>query len=206
MIVTDIAPLDSKKRKVYIDGQYAFPLYISEIRKYRLESGCDIDDSTYCEIEKLIVNRIKERILYLTTDYDRTKSNIVTKLKSSGYNIEHINAAVEVLEDAHIIDDERYAGYYAESLRDNKGKSKREIALKLYEKGISKDIIDKILDSFEIDDSEQVIRALRKKGLSPEEFSKLDYDEKRKITAYLYRKGFSMDTIHNILDINIEIS
>ena len=37
MIVTDITDMDKKRRKVYLDGEYAFALYNSEIYRYNLE-------------------------------------------------------------------------------------------------------------------------------------------------------------------------
>ena len=43
MEITDVAPLDKKRRKVYIDGQYAFPLYLSELRKYNIETGATLE-------------------------------------------------------------------------------------------------------------------------------------------------------------------
>ena len=34
MIVTDITDMDKKRKKVYLDGEYAFALYNSEIYRY----------------------------------------------------------------------------------------------------------------------------------------------------------------------------
>lgn len=39
MIVTDITDMDKKRKKVYLDGEYAFALYNSEIYRYNLEVG-----------------------------------------------------------------------------------------------------------------------------------------------------------------------
>ena len=37
MIVTDIADMDKKRKKVYLDGEYAFALYNSEIYRYNID-------------------------------------------------------------------------------------------------------------------------------------------------------------------------
>jgi regulatory protein len=39
MLITDIVSLDNKKRKVYIDGKYTFPLYLGEIRQFNIAIG-----------------------------------------------------------------------------------------------------------------------------------------------------------------------
>ena len=84
MEITDIAPLDKKRRKVYIDGQYAFPLYVSELRKYNIEAGAVLEENVYDDICSLLMRRVRERILYLITDYDRSEQNIRQKISMAG--------------------------------------------------------------------------------------------------------------------------
>ncbi len=113
MEITDIAPLDKKRRKVYIDGQYAFPLYVSELRKYNIEAGAVLEENVYDDICSLLMRRVRERILYLITDYDRSEQNIRQKISMAGYRGSFVDDAIDSLKEYGYIDDLRFARYYA---------------------------------------------------------------------------------------------
>lgn len=195
MEITEIAPLDNKRRRVYIDGEYAFPLYLSELRKYNIEAGNIISDESYNDICIILTKRVRERILYLIGNMDRTEHDIRQKLRNSGYFGSIVDNAIAGLKEYGYIDDTRYARYYAQSMRDNKGKSTFAITQALYEKGIDRNIISNVMDEMEIDEEEQLMRALSKKGYTPETIHMADDADKRKIYQYLLRKGFSASLV-----------
>ncbi len=195
MIITEVAPLDKKRRKVYIDGEYTFPLYLSEIRKYHIEADYELSDEEYEVIKAFIVKRIIERIMYLLGDTDRTERDIIRKMVMAGYGEEYVTIAVNRLKEYGYIDDYRFAASYAESLRDNRGKSRRIIEGKLYEKGVPKDIITEVMDALPMNEEDQLLRALAKKRISPEDLNGLDMKERNRIYAYLARQGFSSSLI-----------
>lgn len=199
MLITDVAPLDSKRRRVYIDYEYAFPLYISELRKYGIEPNTELSEAVYSEIADILIKRVRERILYLIGDTDRTERNIREKLRGSGYIGEIADRAVESLKEYGYIDDARYARMYAESMRDGKNKSVRAIEAALYAKGVPRDVISEAVDGLDFDEEEQIAKALAKKGYTAEALSEADGDTKRKLYGFLARKGFSHDAISNII-------
>ncbi|MCM1308824.1 MAG: RecX family transcriptional regulator, partial [Butyrivibrio sp.] len=127
MLVTDIAPFDKKRRRIYIDYEYAFPLYLSELKKYGIEAESELPEAVYAEITSMLERRARERILYLIGDADRTERNIREKLRASGYVGDIADRAVESLKRYGYIDDTRYAKAYAEALRDGRNKSVRAI-------------------------------------------------------------------------------
>lgn len=195
MIITDVAPLDNKRRKVYIDGQYAFPLYLSELRKYKIEPGNVLEQDACDEITSILVKRVRERILYLIADYDRSERNIRQKMERAGYRGEYLDEAIDSLKEYGYIDDMRFARYYAESLKDGKGRSAFAISRALYEKGISRDMIDVVMEELDIDEDAQLIKAISAKGYDEENIGSLDDKERRRLIAYLMRKGFSYERI-----------
>lgn len=199
MKVTDIAPLDSRRRKVFIDGDYAFPLYLSELRKYHIEPDTELTEQTAEEIEDIIVRRIKERILYLLGDMDRSESDIRQKLTGNGYTSTYIDSAIEQVKAYGYIDDRRYAISYAKSLIDGRHAGPALIRQKLYAKGISRDIIDSIETELQFDESEQIEAALLRKNFTKEDVVNSDYDTRRKLYGYLMRKGFSSSAISNFI-------
>ncbi len=195
MIITDVAPLDNRRQKVYIDGQYAFPLYLSELKKFHIQQNVSLEQDIYDELEKLLVKRIKERILYLIGDMDKTERDIRRKMTMAGYNDTIVGLAVDELKSYGIIDDRRFARVYAESLRDNRGKSRRIIEGKLYEKGVPREIIQELMEDIDIDERQQLIRALNKKGYTCEQLAECDQNQRRKLYASLARMGFSPSLI-----------
>ena len=195
MVITDIAPLDKKRRKVYIDGQYAFPLYVSELRKYNIEAGAVLEENVYDDICSLLMRRVRERILYLITDYDRSEQNIRQKISMAGYRGSFVDDAIDSLKEYGYIDDLRFARYYAESMRDTKGRSAFAISRSLYEKGISRDVIDTVMGELDIDEDAQILKALSSKGYNEENIRQIDDKERQKLISSLMRKGFSYDLI-----------
>lgn len=195
MEITDIAPLDKKRRKVYIDGQYAFPLYMSELRKYNIEAGAVLEENVYDAICSLLMRRVRERILYLIADYDRSEQNIRQKISMAGYRGSFVDDAIDSLKEYGYIDDLRFARYYAESMRDTKGRSAFAISRSLYEKGISRDVIDTVMGELDIDEDAQILKALSSKGYNEENIRQIDDKERQKLISSLMRKGFSYDLI-----------
>lgn len=194
MTVTQIAPLDNKKRKVYIDCEYAFPLYVSDIRKYRLSEGCSIEEDLYDQLCTLVIGRISRRIAYLITDYDKSERDIRNKLLMASYPEILVDASINKLKDYGYIDDRRYARTYADSLI-ARNKSIIYIRMKLNEKGISRDITDMIIDELSYDENEQIRQLISKKGYDINGLNNIDYDSRRKLYSYLMRQGFSSSAI-----------
>ena len=195
MEITDIAPLDKKRRKVYIDGQYAFPLYMSELRKYNIEAGAVLEENVYDAICSLLMRRVRERILYLIADYDRSEQNIRQKISMAGYRGSFVDDAIDSLKEYGYIDDLRFARYYAESMRDTKGRSAFAISRSLYEKGISRDVIDTVMGELDIDEDAQILKALSSRGYNEDNIRQIDDKERQKLISFLMRKGFSYDLI-----------
>lgn len=195
MEITDVAPLDKKRRKVYIDGQYAFPLYLSELRKYNIETGTTLEENVYDDICSLLMRRVRERILYLIADYDRSEQNIRQKISMAGYRGSFVDDAIDSLKEYGYIDDLRFARYYAESMRDTKGRSAFAISRSLYEKGISRDVIDTVMGELDIDEEAQILKALSSRGYNEDNIREIDDKERQKLISFLMRKGFSYDLI-----------
>lgn len=196
MLITQIEPPLNKKRKVYIDYEYAFPLYSSDIKKYRLEEGCEIDTITYDELCKMVISRISRRIAYYITDYDRSEYDIRKKMQAASYPDELIIQAIDKMKSYSYVDDYRYARTYVQSLI-NKNKSITYIRQKLYEKGIERGLADTVIEDLSPDENIQIEGILRKKGYNTERMNELDAVEQRKLFAYLVRQGFSMERVRS---------
>ena len=204
MIVTDITEFDKKRSKVYIDGEYAFILYKGELRDYSIKVGSEISNIAYNEIvEELLPKRATKRAMNLLQKKDYTEKKLRDKLAEGLYSDDCIDAAIEYVKSYKYLDDDRFARDYIIYHLENK--SKNRIVQDLSNKGIDKEAILRIFDevysdydSEEVENAEyqQIEKLLEKKHYS----SDMDFKEKQKIMAFLFRRGYNMDSIRKCMD------
>jgi regulatory protein len=138
-----------KKKHVVIEGsehEIAFEL----IGKYRLRPGMELSDSDYFELldenervfyDKLALRRLKS----MQTEYE-----LATYLEKKGASKKCVRQLLDTYREKKYVDDDAYASYYVEIKKHTEGP--RKIEDKLKEKGVSSDIIEKVLnyDTYEI--------------------------------------------------------
>jgi len=181
---------------VYLDNGFSFVLYKGELSQYGITEGVELSDEEYEDILKsIIIPRAKKRAMNLLQKMDRTESDVRNKLSESGYPIEAVDEAVAYLESFHYLDDRRYADEYVRFKKESM--SRKQIKMKLMEKGIKKEIIDASLtEGFDENDNTEIALIekliLKKSKGQPEE---MEYSQKQKLFAYLYGKGFAVSDI-----------
>ncbi len=153
--------------------------------------------------EKELLIKGKKRALRLLERKDYSRKELSDKLKKDGYEEELVEKIIEYIDSYHYLDDIRVAGSY---IRSRMGyKSKRELEYMLKQKGISEEEIDSAMEeNYKNDDNipqeEVAIRKyLQKFHVDEESFYDLSFEEKQKIAAKLYRKGFASEKIRKIL-------
>lgn len=149
--------------------------------------------------KKELLLKGKKRALRLLERKDYSRKELSERLKKDGYDEELIEKIIEYVDSFHYLDDTRVAGSY---IRSRKGfKSRRELEYMLKQKGISEEEISLAMEENYITEDgtsqeEEVIqKQLQKYHLTEETLQELSYEEKQKIAARLYRKGFEPDKI-----------
>ncbi len=199
MQVTEIIELSKAKVKVFIDNEFAFVLYKGELRTYKLKAGEEISENVYHQIvDEVLVKRAKLRCMNLLKSRDYTRFQLATKLKQGLYSDEVIQQALDYVASYHYIDDARYAEDYVRYGLQTK--SKKQVMLELRKKGVSSEIIEDAMmrcDNETEDKEAELIKKLlvKKKYMA----ATATREDKSKIVAFLYRKGFSLDKIHTII-------
>ncbi|TAH72171.1 MAG: hypothetical protein EWM47_03875 [Anaerolineaceae bacterium] len=208
MIITDIVETNigsAKKKtayKVYIDYDYAFLLYKQDIKAYQIEIGSEINSELYDKIiEETVYRRAKQKSLAILKHMDRTERELYKKLKDAYYTDIITSRTIEYLKGYNYIDDRRYASNYIRIKKNTM--SKLSIKTKLIQKGINKEILEKIIAiEYDVDDYNTdpeilaINKAIHKKHY---DIKDLSWDEKQKLIASLYRKGFDLDKINSCL-------
>lgn len=200
LIVTSIKELTKKRRLVYINYEPAFAVYTVELRKFGIkENGAVSKEAFDTLVDEVLAKRATVRAMALLKNKDYTRKGLEDKLKEGYYPDRCIEHALEYVSRFGYINDERFAENYVNFKAGNK--TRRQIELKLKQKGVDADIISRVCDEFYEDNSdielEQAKAFIEKKHIDIEN---ADYKELQKVKAALYRKGFSMDIINKTFD------
>lgn len=199
MFVTKIEPVDKTKFKIYIDDEYQFILYQKDIYIYDLKEGKEISDIDYQTIlVDTVIRRGKLKALALLKFMDRTEAELVSKLKLAGYAMPIVDLIITYVKSYHYIDDLKYAINYVKSRKEVK--SKTVLVMELKQKGIPKDYIDQAFYEEYNEGIDEEIAILKHISKKVKDLNNITEEEKAKVSSYLYRKGFSYDTIKRHLN------
>ena len=145
--------------------------------------------------ERFLLGR--KKAMALLTHNDRTKREMCDRLGRAGFEQEVIEDAVAYVESFHYIDDLRYATRFAEIYSETR--SIQRIRIDLQKRHVPEEYIEIALESIGWDDSLALKKELRKL-LKEKNAEELSYQEKQKLAAKLYRKGFRTEDIFSYLD------
>ncbi|MDE6852338.1 MAG: recombination regulator RecX [Lachnospiraceae bacterium] len=135
--------------------------------------------------------KAKKKAMSLLQHMDRTEWELRSKLEKAGFAEEAVREAVEYVRSFHYIDDRRYALRFVEIYCESR--SIQRIRQDLQKKHISDDLITLAFEEIEYNDSRALEKAMDK-VLSGKD-GELSYEERQKIIAKLYRKGFPVEQI-----------
>ena len=203
MVVTDIKDYKKGRYEIFLNDEFAFVLYKSELKSNNISIGASLDDEAISFInDNVLKKRCIKRAMNLLIKGDLTEMKLRSKLADSKYSEDIIDEAIKYVKSYHYIDDRRYTMNYIayKSSTD----SKNTIRRKLIEKGVAKDIIDSCIEEYYVDDElnrdterkliEQLVRKKFKDNSLP------DNNMKQKLIASLMRKGFSYYDIEAVIN------
>lgn len=181
---------------VTLDCGMSFPLYRKELDTYHIEEGEPMSDADYDSImTELLPKRAKLCAMHQLEKRDKTEYQLRQKMAELFYPAALIDQAIAYVKQYHYIDDLRYAVSYMSYRREQK--SIRQMEQELYQKGISKDLIQEALEQIEAPDEEQQIRCwLQKKQYDP---ATADRKETNRIYGFLLRKGYPASSIQKAM-------
>lgn len=197
MIVTELAQVSKYKFKVYIDHEFAFQLSAKEVQLYGIQEEHQVTDVLYYEIlNETILPKAKLKAMDLLKASDRTEAELTSKLKTAGFPVSITQEALAYVKKFNYVNDYRYACNYIHYRKESK--SKKLLQLELSRKGIEQSLIEQALEEeYQGNAEEEAIRReIKKKCRNVEE---LTYEKKMKLSASLYRKGYSASLIRSVL-------
>ena len=198
-----IVCIEKYKGKTYCvqlsDGDKIY-LHSSIITQYSLKEGIEIPQSALDEI--IFDNdfrKAKERALYLLEYRDHSYKELFDKLMRN-YSEDVCFAVMDRMVELGLINDRKYAKMFARKLFEVKKVGKYKARFEMQKKGISRELIDEMIESYEDDTIERLYELVEKK------YARYLSDEKgvKKVTSALLRSGYSYSEIKQVLKIYLD--
>lgn len=141
------------------------------------------------------LDKLKTKVLKYIVYKKRTEKEVRTKFSSSDIDQNMLEDVIENLKENGYINDENYIQRAVNEFLSINTLSLKEIRNKLYAKGISNDIIDNYFSNnqFELEEYE---KKCAKKIVCKKQLQM----EKEDIEAFLYRKGYSRESIREAFE------
>ena len=190
---------DPERVSVYIDDIYVGTIYIDRLRDLKIEKGSflekELAEKLYKQIDisiglKLAMNKLSYR--------QRSIREIEIVLRRAWLSKEVVYEVIEFLKMRGYLNDSEFAKVVAQTYSKRKLPiGKRAIRSKMISKGIASELIDEALE--EIESDIELARKTAQVGLK--RYEKYDgYEKRKKLSVFLYQKGFSWDVIREVLD------
>lgn len=198
MKITKIEPSKKKGfKRIYIDGEFFLSVADETVARRLLYENKEIGEDEIPELSKsVLVRRARERLLYALDRRLHSEKELREKLKRD-YPPDIIDAAINELDSLGLIDDEAFARAFCEHRKEALKKGPYAIRQELILKGVSRDIIDVVLDECFCDEDEEYSSAL---SVARKYQKDLDTPKGRqRLFAALTRKGFGYSVIKRVM-------
>jgi regulatory protein len=196
---------NNNRVNVMVDGAYRFSLDVFQLSDLGVRIGKEYTEDELQELEsesqfgKLYARTLEYCLmrphsakevrdyLYRKTRDTRTKTGGIKK----GVPVEVTERVYQRLVEKGYIDDEKFARFWIENRNMTKGASRRKLVAELRSKGVASSLIERLLESSERSDENELQKIITKK--------RARYPDDQKFMQYLARQGFSYDDIKQAL-------
>lgn len=176
---------------IYLDGEYAFGL--SRIVAAWLNVGQHVSDEKIEALRAKDGNEVAyQRALRLISHRMRTRREIQQKLVEKGFEDTQAESVIARLAEAGLVEDREFARMWVENRNQSHPRSQRLMKLELMQKGVSVEEIESAL----VDSADDADLATQAAMQQIRKYSGLEWSEfRKKLSAFLMRRGFSYGTI-----------
>ena len=187
MIVTKIKQIGRTNRyHVYVDDEWSGIFMDVTLATYKIKTGGQFDEDAFRAIKEENDARVSfDMATSYMEKYVTSEKGIRDYLKKKGFDEKTVSKAVEKLKEYGFVDDEKFAKNYFESM--SSGKGKRAIATKLRQKGISKEIVENLIENVDEEEQLETAKKLAEKFVKNRAQSA---NLRQKCLAHLVYKGY----------------
>jgi regulatory protein len=183
-----------KRVNIYLDGEFAFSLEAEVALKNGLRVNQELSPE---QIEEIITSDQYRRCYNAATLFlgyrPRSEPELRERLRKRGFHSNSIESVVKRLKEQGLVDDSAFAEFWKDNRDSFSPRSQWLTGQELRRKGVSEDIIVKVVGT--IDDEDSAYRAALKKA---RKLPRTDYQVfRRKLGDHLKRRGFGYGVINS---------
>lgn len=192
----------SRRVSVYIDGIFAFGLAQETVQALGLAEGMDVERSELDRICREDQLHHARNYAYLLLSYKaRTSAELKGRLIRKGFSPDVVQATLARLAELGLVNDEQFARQFTEDRVNVGHKGTWRVRAELRKRGVAREQIDQAIAAApdETAAAREVVLKFRarNKRLEPDVL-------RRRLYGFLARRGFSVDTIRQVLDLTDE--
>lgn len=179
------------KIHLLLDNEYVITTDVNFWLDHYIADGTDIDEEQW---QELVAGINYKKALNKCGDFLSRREHSVKELKTKLLRtVDEVSAdrAINRYLEAGYLDDEHFCVSLVDYLYNVKKYSTNHIRQECYKRGVAGDIISAVLEEYEFDNVDNIVKLIESKYLS-----KLEQENgKQKVVAALQRKGFSYSDI-----------
>jgi regulatory protein len=190
---------------VSLDGAFAFGLNASIVLEQRLYVGQELsEDDVRALRQSEDVSTATQAAIRLVAHQARTESELRKRLARNGFPAPAIEAAIERMREWNYLDDQDFARRWVESREGHRPRSASMIKRELVGKGVDAETAEQVVDEAAIDEYKIALDLGLKWAARP--VREDPEARRRRLAAYLQRRGFGWDIVRRVLDASLSDS
>jgi regulatory protein len=196
--VTDIRRGQRGKRvNIFLDERFAFSLEAEVALKEGLRTEQALSED---EIEALVKADQFQRCLNAALNYldyrPRSQAELAERLHRRGFDGDSVAAVLARLKTQGLVDDLAFARFWQENRQSFRPRSQQLTRRELSQKGVSRDIIDRVVTGLDDEDSAYRAAAAKARRLATNDHESF----RRKLGQFLKRRGFGYGLIKTTVE------
>ena len=150
------------------------------------------------ETSRLTADQILDKMAKYCAYQERSVKEVTDKLKTFEISEKNREEIINYLIDNKFVNDERFAHAFVRGKINQSGWGVNKIRFHLIQKGVSKEIIDEALQSFDEEAYRQrLVEVLKAKAKTVKAAN--DFERNRKLAAYAIQKGFEAPLVWEVI-------
>ena len=193
MLVSALRQTSPGRVNVCFDDGTEIKSTLAVVTDMRLFSGKELDEDQIKELKSSsLLSMARDRFVEMLSRRRMSRKELIDKLIKKGESEETAEFCADWLEEKGFLDDEGYAAAVARHYA-NKGYGAGRVRSELHRRGVERELWDEALDNMPSSDR-KLDKLISSKLKDPD-----DREQVRKVSASLYRRGYSWDEIRSAL-------
>lgn len=187
---------DKSRVNIYLDGKFGFGLDLENFVKFGLKVEQELSSRQILEIiEKSEHQKVLDRLLNFVSLRPKSEEEIKSWFRRKKVPEDMQPSLFNTLKRLELVDDYKFARWWVEQRNTFRPKGRKALNFELLKKGVSKEIIGKVLEEVGPNEKRVALDLLKKRARKWERLEKKD--TKKKMYELLTRQGFSWEVVQN---------